>query len=201
MKYYAGIGSRRTPYAILVQMKVYARELEQFGFILRSGGADGADSAFAQSVRPQNRRIYLPWRGFNGVDGIVVGDDPRLAQISEEYYPVSTDLDRPTWKQLRPSIRALHTRNAAQVLGHSSEPVLSSFVLCWTPRGKGGGGTGQAIRIAKGCGVPVYDLADLHNTFQRDWIDPHFKCYYASLPPTSSPASSAEGTAPRSSTT
>ena len=37
--------------------------------------------------------------------------------------------------------------------------LLSKFVICWTKNGKGTGGTGQAIRIAKGFGIPVFDLA------------------------------------------
>lgn len=51
----------------------------------------------------------------------------------------------------------LHGRNAHQVLGlYLDHPV--SMVLCWTPEGKGGGGTGQAIRIAEAYGVTVYDM-------------------------------------------
>jgi hypothetical protein len=32
------------------------------------------------------------------------------------------------------------------------------MVICWTSRGLGGGGTGQAIRIAKAHKIPVFDL-------------------------------------------
>jgi hypothetical protein len=170
MKYYAGIGSRETPADVLFRMKVYARQLEAFGFILRSGGADGADSAFADAVSPEHQDIYLPWAGFNHKTGIVAGYDAHLAQIAERYYPVTTDLRRPTWRDLRQSVKKLHTRNVAQILGHASPPVLSLFVLCWTPEAHGGGGTGQAIRVARGYGVPVYDLADINNTFENDWL-------------------------------
>ncbi|HRY03076.1 MAG TPA: hypothetical protein P5256_08115, partial [Beijerinckiaceae bacterium] len=34
------------------------------------------------------------------------------------------------------------------------------FVICWTKDARGGGGTGQAIRLARAHGVPVFDLAD-----------------------------------------
>jgi hypothetical protein len=173
MKYYAGIGNRKTPADILFRMKDYARQLEALGFTLRSGGAEGADSAFADAVSPEHRDIYLPWAGYNHKTGIVSGYDAALAEIAEKYYPV-WDTDLPTWRELSGGVKQLHTRNVAQILGHASPPVLSLFVLCWTPGAKARGGTGQAIRIAKGYGVPVYDLADPHNTFQRDWIDPHF---------------------------
>jgi hypothetical protein len=32
--------------------------------------------------------------------------------------------------------------------------------LCWTKGAAGGGGTGQAIRIARSRDIPVFDLAD-----------------------------------------
>ena len=44
--YYTGIGARTTPNDVLKDMTNIASNLEQSGFILRSGGANGADSAF-----------------------------------------------------------------------------------------------------------------------------------------------------------
>lgn len=46
MKIYAGIGSRKTPKKILEQMRNISSFLAKEGYTLRSGGADGADSAF-----------------------------------------------------------------------------------------------------------------------------------------------------------
>jgi predicted Rossmann fold nucleotide-binding protein DprA/Smf involved in DNA uptake len=46
MKYYAGIGSRETPKEICNKMTEIASLLEKQDFVLRSGGANGADSAF-----------------------------------------------------------------------------------------------------------------------------------------------------------
>ena len=47
MKYYTGMGSRRTPPNILAMMTHLARAFAHHGYTLRSGGAQGADSAFA----------------------------------------------------------------------------------------------------------------------------------------------------------
>jgi hypothetical protein len=33
------------------------------------------------------------------------------------------------------------------------------MVICYTPGGRSGGGTGQAIRVAELYGIPVFDLA------------------------------------------
>jgi hypothetical protein len=46
LKYYAGIGSRETPSDVCSQMTELAKQLDAENWILRSGGAKGADSAF-----------------------------------------------------------------------------------------------------------------------------------------------------------
>lgn len=151
MRYYAGIGSRETPPEVLELMTSVARALQAAGWRLRSGGADGADSAFAQGAGP-DADIYLPWPGFNNVnDGIACGDVPWMRAIAETFHPA--------WGSCKRGARALHTRNVAQVLGHVIDGPRSEMVICWTRNGSGQGGTGQAIRIARHYGVPVFDLA------------------------------------------
>ena len=62
-KYFAGIGSRETPQDILKLMTKSAYRLEQLGYVLRSGGARGADKAFELGVMNlKNRRIYTAGR-------------------------------------------------------------------------------------------------------------------------------------------
>lgn len=50
MKYYAGIGSRRTPENICQIMTKIARYLYTKDYVLRSGDADGADTTFKNGV-------------------------------------------------------------------------------------------------------------------------------------------------------
>lgn len=149
-EFYAGIGSRETPPDVLKKMTSWAYYLDGCGFILRTGGARGADQAFEAGAGPETR-MYLPWRGFEGKEGIVCGASERLAAVAEKFHPA--------WGRLSQGAKRLMTRNVAQVLGDDNETVPSKFVLCWTPGGKAGGGTGQAIRIAKHYGIPVFDLA------------------------------------------
>jgi hypothetical protein len=152
MKFYAGIGSRSAPPSARLEMTMIAKRLEALGYVLRSGGAEGADSAFEAGVKSEyNKRIYLPWRGFNGKKGIVCGDDPEWQFIAKQHHP--------RWRNLAPAARLLMGRNTAQVIGRGLEND-SKFVVCWTPNGLGEGGTGQAIRIARAHGIPVFDLAD-----------------------------------------
>ncbi len=74
----------------------------------------------------------------------------------------------PAWSRLPRAVRALHARNAHQVLG-ADLASPARFVLCWTPdgsldgRGRRVGGTGQALRIARHHGIPVFNIARLEH--------------------------------------
>jgi len=50
MKFYSGIGSRTTPLEVQALCTRIAAQLEKAGYVLRSGGAEGADKAFAAGV-------------------------------------------------------------------------------------------------------------------------------------------------------
>src|SRR5690606_12262312 len=92
MKYYTGIGSRETPKDILCLMVEVARKLSHLGWILRSGGAEGADTAFEIGALDKGAivlpEIYIPWVGFNnhGVmdRGIILPQKDKLWQHAQE---------------------------------------------------------------------------------------------------------------------
>ena len=64
---YAGIGSRETPAEVQGIMRALAAKMEQDNWLLRSGGARGADAAFEAGVsNPAHRAIFLPGQSFNG---------------------------------------------------------------------------------------------------------------------------------------
>lgn len=85
-----------------------------------------------------------------------------LAMEVAEYF-------HPRWQYLKQGAKKLHARNSHQVLGpNCDDPV--DLVVCWTQDAKGGGGTGQAIRIAKHHKIEIWDLADpLHEEYIRGW--------------------------------
>ena len=66
---YAGIGSRATPESILADMTKMATWLARTGWHVASGGAHGADTAFAGGAPAGQRTLYLPWPGYNGHAG------------------------------------------------------------------------------------------------------------------------------------
>ena len=66
---YAGIGARTAPAEVLELMEGLAERLAGKGWVLRSGRAKGADSAFERGCdRASGRKeIYLHWPGYGGL--------------------------------------------------------------------------------------------------------------------------------------
>jgi hypothetical protein len=127
---------------------------------LRSGAAEGADTAFEEGCDEAQgkKEIFTPWAGYNGRPKSEFGEPPELAyEVAERIHPA--------WHHLKRGGRTLMARNCQQVMGQNlGSNVL--FVLCWTKGGKGGGGTGQAIRLAKALGIPVFDIGDPNLDFK-----------------------------------
>lgn len=144
---YAGIGSRKTPDDTIAIMEDFAYAIASVS-LLRSGGADGADTAFAYGATMGGGRkeIYLPWKGFNGLqDGFLTEPSQAAMELAEQYHP--------GWRYLSRGAKLLIARNGHQVLGKDlDDPV--DMIVCWTPNGSltgkesNSGGTGQALRIA-----------------------------------------------------
>lgn len=157
MKYYAGIGSRETPEDICILMGEIASYLEERGWILRSGGADGADLAFENGVKDKsNSVIFLPWKGFNKSESRFYLDNiweevlDRAKAVAEQFHP--------RWNRLSRSAKLLMTRNSLQIFGSFDPEARTKFIVCWTKDGKASGGTGQALRIADAQHIPILNL-------------------------------------------
>lgn len=157
MKIYAGIGSRSTPSDLIALMEMISKKLNDSGFLLRSGGADGADSAFEKFS--SNKEIFLPWDGFNGYqhDGESYFDYLQCPgwSIAKQ----SVEAFHPNPKKLSSAGRRLMARNAMQILGRDCK-TPADVVICWTKDGKEVGGTSQAIRIARAKNIPVLNLGN-----------------------------------------
>ena len=150
---YAGIGARATPRPVLTDMTKMAGWLATTGWHLASGGAAGADSAFAGGAPGGQRTLYLPWRGYNGH----AGPDCRTLTPDEldGCMAVAARL-HPAWNRCSPAVRKLHARNAA-ILGVTLGRPVDALVA-WTPRAEIAGGTGMALRIAAEHRIPVLNL-------------------------------------------
>lgn len=169
VKYYAGIGSRETPPDIFKLMTEIASILEVNNFILRSGAATGADTAFESGISDfKNMNLFLPKPVFNDHNWY----DKGCIYINDTHpnYQAAYDsiIIHPAGFKLSLGPRNMMIRNYFQVIGINNEPI-SSFVICWTPDGADGitkltsretGGTGQCIRLAAVHNIPVYNLKD-----------------------------------------
>ena len=150
MRVYTGVGSRSTPIEILEFMYKIAVKFARLGYVLRSGGAKGADSAFERGCDSVNgeKRIFLA-RDSNSA----------AMKIAESVHPA--------WGMCSEYARELHARNAFQVLGYDLHSK-SNIVICWTPdgclshetRSIRTGGTGTAISIASINNIRICNLAD-----------------------------------------
>lgn len=154
MSYYTGVGARSTPNNVLQLMTQIASKLDTMGYILRSGGAKGADSAFERGAITKQ---------------IFYAKDATQAAIN-----IAAQL-HPKWNACSPFAKRLHGRNAFQVLGPNlNDP--SEFLICWTPDGcvrhedrrYTTGGTGTAISIASTYGVSVHNLSITRS--YHDWL-------------------------------
>lgn len=122
--------------------------------LLRSGGAPGADTAFESGVVAGGGRceVYLPWKGFQDRHNAFLTEPTELAmEMAERFHP--------RWSYLKQGAKKLHARNVHQVLGAKCDDPVD-LVVCWTKDAKGGGGTGQALRIAQHHDIEIWDLAD-----------------------------------------
>jgi ribA/ribD-fused uncharacterized protein len=150
---YAGIGSRETPKEVMDQMTELAKELESRGYTLRSGGAQGADTAFERGAT--SKKEIFP-------GGQKAGE--REMKIAREIHPNPQALDN----SKNPAfVWNLMARNTNQVFGKNlNTPV--DFVIAYTQDGLTdytkrsikSGGTGQAIDMASRKGIPVINLAN-----------------------------------------
>ena len=172
LKFYTGVGSRNTPKDVMDEMYLIGVYLSEKGYILRSGNARGADSAFQMGCDSVNgdSEIYLPLENFGTLkrNTILVKDTKILLQAFEIAKSVKSKTY--VWNKKN---KPFHTRNVFQVLGfHLNKP--SDFVLCWTDTGAENhdeiinrndkSGTSTAISLASIYNIPVF------NMYNKDWL-------------------------------
>lgn len=149
-KYYAGIGSRETPLSLLPLIQDISLKLKSKGYILRSGGALGADSFFESMITDSNdKEIILPWKEYNG-------NKSPYYEVPQEAYNIAS-LHHPVWNKLTPVVQKIMARNSCQILGLDLKTPVD-FVVCWTKSGKLIGGTAQAMKIAIHYNIPIFNL-------------------------------------------
>lgn len=127
---------------------------DDFHVILRSGGAEGADSIAEHSFSGE-KQIILPWKGFNGnhVGEIIYTDDKDASAMIDWYHSAADKLSQGARKCLE--------RDIWQLLGcpQDNPRKKTDIVICWIESGKTGG-TAFTAGLAKKLGIPVFNIAE-----------------------------------------
>jgi hypothetical protein len=177
--YYTGVGSRKTPSEACAGLRAIAHRLARAGYTLRSGAAQGADTAFEEGAAEflirspkQMYDIYLPWEGYEGrkksLNYHVPEDCPPL--LWKEAMLIAAET-HPSWSSCSKGAKTLHTRNVFQVLGHDLQSP-SKFLICWADVDKRGvpkGGTATAWNLAKQFNINCFNMNivfDQHDILQ-----------------------------------
>lgn len=174
-RFYSGIGSKETPEHIQEIMKKIAEILERKKYILRSGGAIGADTAFENGVIMYKEIFYTDDYAVNGGERIPYKkEDLEFAdRILKEYHPAFSKGGNGIKNE---KSRKLLSRNTFQYFG-VGDTINVDFVICYTSDGtestttRDTGGTGQAIRIAYDYGTPIYNLKNYIGVSPEEMVD------------------------------
>lgn len=168
---YAGIGTREPNPEQFALMRGVGMLAGARGLFLRSGHAIGSDTAFETGYRDwlkhpkfsengSGAAIYLHTKK-TGPDVIPYNPWPAMLGIAERFHDVPLALglsaDVIEGRKEPSDEAALMARNGHQIFGDDFTSITDAVIFC-TPGGNSGGGTGQALRIARLVGIPVIDI-------------------------------------------
>ena len=154
-KAYVVTGNTDTPDFVIDRMVALVKELEVFGYTLRTGGLKGPDDAVEKVT--QKLELYLPWRNFDEKDSKFYFNTPESLEIAKLFHT--------GWDSLKPAIQAFLAKNARMVLGEKlRSPAL--FIICWSNDGaetskektSQTGNVGHVIAIASALHIPVFNF-------------------------------------------
>jgi len=153
--HYAGIGSRETPPQVLEQMRKIGTFLAERHYVLRSGGAKGADTAFELGC-DNARGMKQIWKPSDNLFPLYEWATDKASEVCWEF-PL---------EKMKAYTISLITRNMYQVYGDSEtfeKTIPVDFVVYWSKgnpldKGHDSGGTRYAVREAHNVGIPTYNL-------------------------------------------
>lgn len=145
MNYFAGVGRRMISTEAAKAAEHFSKVIYELGWILRSGAAHGADSAFEKGAGTE-KEIFLPNEA-----------TPEAIQLASKFHPA--------WHNCSSFARDAHGRNSMILLGRNlNKPV--KFVIYISRIGEEevtDGGTGLALAIARAHNIPTFHLNKLVN--------------------------------------
>ncbi len=186
--FWTGVGSRETPPDILLMMEFIGKLLTDLGYVMRSGGAEGADTAFYAGCKKSDKfyeatpEVFLSWDGMTAY-GKKWYHDPKEGYLDAHRYDTWQAANaialetRGSWERCGWGGQQHHTRNVFQVIG-TDLASPSNFLICWAqPVGKKGyvrGGTATAVKLAIQKHIEVFNLYHAeHYNRMVDFLDKH----------------------------
>jgi len=164
VKYFTGVGSREVDEEGYELLYSASKFLSSKGYILRSGGAEGADHACEMGCDLVNgeKEIYIPWKGFNKSNSELIGACTKARKLASEIHPA--------WEKCSTWAKVMHSRNCYQVLSQSLDKP-SDLLICWTSGGEVRGGTATSIKLAIKYNVPIYNFGRYDDIikFEKDF--------------------------------
>lgn len=159
------IGSRETPLEICAKLSEISLFFCKKGYIMRSGGASGADESGAKGIekyikeKKRVAEIIIPWNNFSNLwhDGINYFTFTNLDKKIQEKALKIAEKIHPAWSACSNGARILHARNSCQILGLDLK-TPSDLVVAWTFEGEEKGGTRTALVLAKEKKIPIFNL-------------------------------------------
>jgi len=126
---------------------------------LRSGGAEGADTAFEVGSR-REKEIYINENGSRGKyhNGFNIALDRLPNEVQEHCYRKASEV-HPGWERCDDWAKSMHARNILQIEGLNG--IHTDFVVYWTEYDKDflpKGGTATAVKYAVSLGIPTFNL-------------------------------------------
>lgn len=167
-RYYTGVGSRDITQEEYRLLKQIGTRMSELGYWLRSGAADGSDSAFQHGAcydQEIKTEIWIPWKSFQS--------ELQQGTPYVNYYIPTKDMFEtarnffiekkiiPWYDNMPQGPKALHGRNYYQVVGFPSENNLSKVcIYCADESRKGdvAGGTRSAVMVARYFSIPTYNI-------------------------------------------
>lgn len=151
-KIYTGVGNRTTPRFILEIFEDLAQIFANNGYILRSGGAVGADLAFEHgcNLAGGDKEIYLPFKGYNQ-------SNSNLFEVTRESLDLAKSRLGSSWNFANMIKKKMMARNNYQVLGLDLK-TPTDLVICYAKTNNGG--TRYTMNLAKDHGIPVFNLGN-----------------------------------------
>lgn len=141
---------------MIAQIKRLAKELEDLGYTVRSGGFDGPEEAFEKATT--KNEIHLPWKGFNEKESKFTFTSKRAHAIAKRWHP--------TYDGLKPAIQTFYAKNVRIAMGKDLvSPAM--FAIVWSEDGiedakdktARSGNAGHLICVACDLRIPIFNLA------------------------------------------